>query len=535
MTNIKLQQKDYNDGGATYQLVLPIDYEVIIPTNDSVRLLNLVIEGMDLSKLYAEYSSLGRKPVTSPKTLFKIVVYGYMEQNYSSRGIESASLRDVNYMWLRGGEPAPDHSTISRFRKDRLGEIIESLFYQFVEELCSLGEVQYENVFADGTKLEANANRYTFVWKKALEKNESKMHEKANAIAEELNKLYLTSYQVTDENADSEMYKMIKYLETKMSELGREKVTGRGKSKSNEQKLLEVLVKYRNRQGNYDISKDVFDGRNSYSKTDPDATFMRMKDDHMKNGQLKPGYNVQFAVESEYVIGVGLFSDCNDLNTLIPLLENMRSFIPSMHIKNLTLDSGYESEENYLYLDGRKVTYYIKPQNYEQQKKRKYKSDISKRENMAYNSETDEYTCANGKPLKPIRTVKKKSKTGYESEVTVYECESCEDCPHKEKCTKAKGNRQMQVSKTFLSKRADSLENITTEKGILLRINRSIQSEGAFGILKQDRHFTRFLTRGTQNVKTETLLLCLGFNINKLHAKIQAGRCGKDLHIPKAA
>lgn len=494
-----------------------------------------IVEGMDLSELYAAYSENGRNPVTDPKNLFKVLVYAYMEWTYSSRRIETACKRDVNYMWLLNGEDAPDHSTINRFRKDRLGRVMGSLFCQFIKVLAELGEVKFENAFLDGTKLEANANRYTFVWKKALEKNEIKMHEKAAALAKEINKLYFTDFGVKAETADADIYKMIQFLEKKMSENGIESVSGSGKKKSNEQKILEALKEYRERQLEYEKKKEVFDGRNSYSKTDNDATFMRMKDDHMKNGQLKPGYNVQLAVESEYVIGVGIFPDCNDTATLIPMFEMMYKNFPYINLKNATLDAGYESEENYLYLEGKGINYYIKPQTYEQQKKRDSKKDISKRENMTYNPETDEYTCANGKQLKVLRVGKKKSVTGYESEITVYECESCNECPHKAKCTKAKGNRQLSVSKTFIDKREQSLKNITSEKGKLLRMNRSIQSEGAFGVLKQDRQFTRYLTRGKANVTTETYLLCLGYNINKLHSKIQSERCGKDLHEPKAA
>jgi transposase len=259
-----------------------------------------------------------------------------------------------------------------------------------------------------------------------------------------------------------------------------------------------------------------------------------MKDDHMKNGQLKPAYNVQLAVEAEYVVGVGLFPNANDTTTLKPLLEDMlknaRRFNPGVTIRRLTADSEYESEENYEYLQSKGIDCYIKPQSYEQQKKRSFKNNIGKRENMAYNSETDEYTCHNGKRLKPVGTFKRKSATGYISEVTVYECETCEGCPHKAKCTKAKGNRRMEVSKTFIAHRQKSLENITTETGAKLRVNRSIQSEGAFGVLKQDRQFDRFFTRGKQNVKTELLLLCFGYNVNKLHSKIQNERYGKPLH-----
>jgi transposase len=206
-----------------------------------------------------------------------------------------------------------------------------------------------------------------------------------------------------------------------------------------------------------------------------------------------------------------------------------------MTIKRLTADSGYESEENYTYLASKGIGCYIKPQNYEQQKKRSFKKNIGKRENMAYNPQTDEYTCHNGEQLKPIRTFNKTSSTGYVSEVTVYECESCQGCPHKANCTKAKGNRRMEVSKVFVEKRQDSYENITSPLGVLLRVNRSIQSEGAFGVLKEDRQFDRFLTRGKHNVLTEILLLCFGYNVNKLHAKIQNERVGKPLHKLKAA
>jgi hypothetical protein len=254
----------------------------------------------------------------------------------------------------------------------------------------------------------------------------------------------------------------------------------------------------------------------------------------MRNGQLKPGYNVQLCVESEYIIGAGVFQDCNDKGTLKPLLDNMYAHNPEMDLKNLTADSGYESEENYVYLSEKGITSYIKPQNFEQAQTRKFKKDISKFENMHYNPDTDEYTCGNQKQLRPIGTSSRKSKSGYVSEITIYECESCEGCPFKEKCTKAKGNRRMEVSKTFLAHRAQSLENVNSEHGILLRINRSIQVEGAFGIIKEDRGFDQFLTRGLPNVKTELYLLCIGYNINKLHAKIQNQRTGQPLHPLKS-
>jgi len=280
MQTLKIQQKNYNTGMKSYQLLLPVDYEVIIPEDDSVRLLRQITEELDYTELYGAYSSEGRHPVTDPQILFQVMAYAYMEFTYSSRKIEKACYRDVNFMWLLGGEPVPDHSTISRFRKDRLGAVMEDLFYQLVQKLCELGEVKYENVFVDGTKIEANANRYTFVWKKAVEKNEAKMLLKVQALAEEMEKLYLTEFKVSKETINEDMEKMVLFLSRKQQEEGIEFVSGKGRRKSNVQKLLEALYSCQARQQSYDESNATFDGRNSYSKTDKDATFMRMKDDH---------------------------------------------------------------------------------------------------------------------------------------------------------------------------------------------------------------------------------------------------------------
>jgi transposase len=493
---------------------------------------------MDINELKAAYSQLGRKPAAPPRILLKILFYAYMEQTYSSRKIQKACERDVNFMWLLSGNAAPSHKTINEFRKHRLGEAVEKLHYQFVVMLHEIGEVSLENGFPDGTKIEANANKYTFVWKKAVEKFSARLPEKARLIATEMEKLYLRPFTVSEEKFDGDLFEMIKFLKAEMKASGKKPVTGSGKKQSNEQKLLKSLEELRERHLGYEEQKEIAGERGSYSKTDNDATFMRMKDDHMRNGQLKPAYNVQMWVESEYIVGAGIFQDRDDHGTLIPLLERMFENCPLLreHLKKVIADSGYESEEIYAFLKKLGVEAYIKPKNYEQMQTRKFKNDISKRENMTYNAETDEYTCANGKQLRPVGTKKRKRKNGYESESTMYECEGC---PHKEKCTKAKGNRKMEVSKAFLEMRGKSLENISSDHGKLLRINRSIQAEGAFGIIKEDRGFDRFLTRGITNVKTELFLLCIGYNMNKLHAKIQNNRIGCILHPlkeePKAA
>ena len=265
---------------------------------------------------------------------------------YSSRKIETACRRDINFMWLLTGVGVPDHSTINCFQKKWLGEAMEGLFYQFIQKLCTMSEVKYENVFQDDTKIEANieanANRYTFVWKKAALKNEAKMLLKIQVLAEEIIKMYHRSFTVSKDKINADMEKMLTFLEQEKADEKIEFVHGIGKRKSNIQKLLEALYSYQERQKGYDESNSLFDGRNSYSKTDKDATVMRMKDDHMRNRQLKPAYNVQLAIEAEYVIGIGIFPNTNGVAKLKPMLKNMFRYNANMMIRRFIADSGYE-------------------------------------------------------------------------------------------------------------------------------------------------------------------------------------------------
>jgi transposase len=534
MTSKIKYHKTYTELGGTYQLVLPLSLEGLIPEDDSVRLLSHELEELDYTLLYQAYSAKGRNPAVDPKTMFKILTYAYSQNIYSSRQIETACRRDINFMWLLAGQKAPDHSTIARFRTGFLAEACEDLFYQMVRRLAEMGEISKETVFIDGTKIEACANKYTFVWKKSVSKWEEKMFSKMETAVSLINQEYMQAFTITKENRTSDLQKIMDFLDHYCRENRICFVHGLGKRKSIHQRYHELFRRFLDRQLLYDLHHSRFGDRNSYSKTDVDATFMHMKDDHMRNAQLKPGYNVQIGVDSEYIVAADIFSDRNDVWTLVPFLKTMEQKL-GFKYPSVTADSGYESEEGYEFLKGNGQIPYIKPQTYEKWKKRSFKNDISKRENMAYDKETDIYTCHVGKHLNPVFVKTQKSKSGYKSEVTVYECEDCRGCPHKEKCTKAKGNKRLYVSKNFIEKRQESYENIISETGIQYRMNRSIQVEGAFGVLKSDYEFQRFLLRGKTKVKLEFLLLSLGYNINKLHAKIQNERTGSYLFEIKTA
>lgn len=517
------------------QIGFPIQTPFIPREDDPVRLLFEVTEGLDYTELYNTYSTLGRNPAIDPAILFRILIYGYMNKLYSSRDIERACNRDINFMWLLQGQKAPDHNTIARFRSERLESCIDDLFNQLIIKLGEMQEIKYENIFIDGTKIEANANKYTFVWKKATDKFENKLQDKIKDTLESLpNDLDIKINKITGKITVDYVNRIIvklNYLKDKNSIVF---VYGKGKRKSKLQKYLETFQDFVEKQSKYDNYNGIFNGRNSFSKTDKDATFMHMKEDHMRNGQLKPGYNIQIGVEGEYIVGIDVSSERADQLTLIPFLDNLEKALPKK-FENVIADAGYESEENYMYLSKHKQKSYIKPQNYEKSKSKNFKEDISKRENMTYNPEEDYYICAYGRKLVPVSSKFKTSKSGYNSIVTIYESEDCNECPYKNKCTKAKGNKRLHVSKEFVKKRKESLNNITTPEGKLLRINRSIQVEGAFGVLKQDYGFRRFLLRGRKNIKTEFILLSFGYNIQKLFNKCIQNRKGILLHEMKIA
>lgn len=536
----KKLQENYTTLTTRYQLTLNLDLMTYIDKNDPVRLLSGILEGLNYTKLLSTYSENGRNSAVPPVILFKILVYAYMNRVYSSRDIHKLCRRDIHFMWLLNGFGIPSHNAINRFRKKRLRDgVLEDLFTQLVEILYQLDEVHFENIFIDGTKIEANANRYSFVWLRTIMTNEAKLHKKIEVLFTDIETEFHVKYRFDEKQPLRELEACIDVLTTRANDEGIVFVSGKGRRKTPLQRLLEKCREYAQRQKQYlEYQEVIGNQRTSCSKTDHDATFMRMKEDHMMNGQLKPGYNIQLGVEAEYIVGMDIFQKSTDTPTLIPFLEKLKVSYGDKQFKNIVADAGYESEENYQFLARNSYIPFIKPINYEQSKTRKYKKQIGKRENMLYDNENDRYQCANEQWLLPIETKIRTSKSGFKSEVTVYESQSCLNCPLREACSKAKSAdtaKRVEVSKPFFAYRQESLENIKTDLGIVLRKNRSIQVEGAFGVMKHDYRFKRFLTRGKVEVGIEMLLLCFGYNVKKLHNKIKQKRLGHQLHSQNIA
>ena len=531
----KLLQKDYTLSSLYYQIKLPLDVEILIPADDPVRLLSAFVEGMELSDLYQTYGKIKKNQAT-PRQLFKIMVYASMNRIYSSRDIETACRRDINFMYLLEGKPAPDHATFARFISLHFAQCSKKTLAEVSKLLYSLGEISGKSIFIDGTKIESVANKYTFVWKKAVTKNQSKLFDKILALVQECENLY--GFRIVHNGKVS--LHTLKRLRKKLCRIRQEEgivfVHGPGRRKTCLQKSIETLETYIAKLKEYTRKLHICGDRNSYSKTDPDATFMRMKEDAMLNGQLKPAYNLQHGVDSEYITWLDISPRPTDTRTLIPFLKDMELYLPFKY-REIVADAGYESEENYLFLEGNGQLAYIKPQNYEISKTRKYRRDIGRMENMEYDEETDCYHCKNGQALTVQYEKEEKTASGYRRTVTVYRSCGCGGCPFKTECIKGNNcktpmeerQKVLYVSKKMKEKRQETLERITSDYGAQLRMNRSIQAEGSFANIKEDMEFRRYLYRGKANVTAQSILLAIGCNMNKLHHKIQAGRTGQHL------
>lgn len=521
MTN-KLTHINFNSSIHLMQLRMKFDVGTNIPMDSKVRLVCNIAEEMNLDSILGTYAILGRKPVVDPATMLKILIFCYSEGIYSCRKIEEFCTYDIRGHYLLEGSKAPDHTTINRFRK-LIEDFSSDLLAQFVEILMEESHVDLKNIYIDGTKIESAAGRYSFVWRKAVENYQKKLKER---IIKELSL-----------PADSSFEYVIQCVKQKFNEIRNactsSKITfvhGIGKRKTQLQRDYEYFEEIVDKFEKYQEHLNNMGDRNSYSKTDHDATFMRMKEDHMLNGQLKPAYNMQLASSGAFIVGVMGSQKSNDFHTLKPFLEQMLSRYKS-YLKNIVTDAGYESVENYAYLHENELISYIKPANYEISKKKKSKKDISKRENMTYLENEDAYVCKNGKKLLRVKDKIRKYESGFKDTVRAYSCAECVNCPYNSVCIKSKKTdggsvKTIQFSPDFENYRAQSYNNITSDEGIIQRVNRSIQAEGMFSKLKDGLRYDRFRHRGMKSVVSDITLMAIGINLNKLHAKIIKNQTG---------
>ena len=526
-----------------YQLRIPMNIDVLIPSDDCVRLISQFVEEMDLTALYGTYERMPAENHASPDIMLKLMIYAYHEGiETSSRTIEKNCRRDINYMYLLEGRQVPDHATIARFRTKHFGPCAQVLLAQMTHLLHELGQITEEEAFIDGTKIEANANKYTFVWKRAVTKHQGRFLQKTALLVGDIIERYGMRPLWQKEVRKKHVKKILKKLKRLAEENSLEFVRGRGKHREQLQRDIEDLQASLDKIEGYEEKLRICGERNSYSKTDTDATFMHMKDDHMMNGQLKPAYNLQHIVNSGFIAMVGIFPNPGDVLTLKPFHEQIEESL-ELRFKRIVCDAGYESEENLLYLEKKGIEAYIKPGNYEQIGTKKFAAQIGKKENMGYDPEEDCYICKNGKKIRKTGERQQRTATGYIRTQTEYRCYECDGCPYRALCMPGRNwkkpveerYKSLTVSKEFERLRADEYERIDSEEGKRLRMNRSIQVEGSFADIKGDSRFTRYLCRGTKNVYAESVLYAMAHNLGWLHTRIQNDRLDEHLYDLKEA
>jgi transposase len=390
------------------QWLLPPSLGELIPSGHMVRIVDAAIDRIDDALFLASYVGGGRSNYHP-----KLMVFGYMQRLYSSRLITKAVREQVPFMWLAAGQ-TPDFRTLNRFRSERAKDLLEPVFTAVLEMLVEEGYVKLEHYFVDGTKIESAANRYTFVWEKAVVKHKAKLQEKVQTLFTAIDE---AEKQEDHEHGGKDLREFgeaagitSEKLEDAVKRL-EEKLQEQPKDKPLKKAIRQLRKDWLPRLQKYEAHQHILGTRNSYSKTDPDATFMRMKEDHMRNGQLKPGYNVQVGTENQFILGYSLHQRPTDTRCLKPHLEKVEAALGKLP-GTLIADAGYGGEENYAYLEEKQVEALVKYSTYHKEKSKAWQADISKIDNWVYDETEDTWMCAAGKQLAFRYESKEKTGTG---------------------------------------------------------------------------------------------------------------------------
>ena len=491
--------------------LFPLTLEEMIPANHRARVVNAVIDRLDISAVEGMYKA-GGTSIYHPRMLLKVITYAYLDNVYSGRRMETLLSENVAYMWLSGMN-RPDFRTINLFRSKRLKGVFEGVFTQVVTMLNEEGLVSLDVQYIDGTKIESAANRYTFVWRKSVEKNKAKLEKKIRTVLAEVEEAVKSEDNGGEEDqpdADDLKARTEKVLK-KMDEAG----IAKGPRRKAVEKVRDEMLPKR---AEYEGHLGKMGGRNSYSKTDTDATFMRMKEDHMMNGQTKPGYNVQISTENQFVTNYGIFQRPTDQGTLIGHLGSFERKY-GRQSGTVVADSGYGSEQNYEYLFGNGITPFVKYNMFHAEKKCSFRNDIFRQDSLFYNKELAFYVCPMGQRMEHVGDEVRVSDLGYVSTVSIYMARRCDGCPMRGLCHKGKGPRTIEVNHRNNELRARARELLDSEEGLRHRSMRPIEPEAVFGQIKFDHGFKRFRLRSLEKVSVEFGLVALAHNLRKYAEK----------------
>ena len=504
----------------TIQMKIPLDLEKIVDICDPVYSFNKVMEHIDLRKYYAEKESVMGRPRYDSEKLLKVILFAFMENGYASlRNIEKLCRTDIRYIWLLDGEAAPSHMTVCNFLNTYVGKTLADLLRDINGYIFADGHVDLNTVYIDGTKIEANANKYSWVWKKSCIRSRDKVYGKISALLDEVNGGVLAGLGVRIEKRDEYA---IEYLEkairnyAELTGADGDRKHGRGHHKTPEQRQYDTLCEYLEKLKKYaEHIKICGENRNSYSKTDRGATFMRVKRDYMGNDQLLPAYNMQIGVCDGYVAVVDAQQYASDMDCFVPLMEKFRAMYGS-YPQDPVADAGYGSYNNYIFCEQNGMNKFMKFPMFEKERKdRKYIGNPYRAVNFARDGDGT-LRCPEGRKFVFLKNEPVKgNKYGRTEEL--YRCESCEGCPHRAECCNGNGDRTIRMNRELTAIHREVIANLESDRGIQLRVNRSIQAEGTFGSIKWNRAYKRARRRGKDTVFLEFTLLCIGFNLYKFH------------------
>lgn len=495
--------------------LLPPSLEELVPEKHPVRVVNKIIEGLDLSDLYRSFSNIGSSAY-HPKLLLKGIIFAYLNNIYSSRRIEEAIRSNIYFMWLCGMQ-TPDHNTIARFRTNRLADYVKPIFSQIVMFLAEEGILSLKTTFIDGTKIEANANKYTFVWQKSI------IRYRKNLLTQ-LQEIWDYAKDVAQEELkDLEAVDFSTVSSEKLKEVISEIQTSL-KKKRVPPKMRNKISRAKNhfpaKLEEYKEKESILAGRRSYSKTDEDAVFMRMKDDHLRRGQVKAAYNAQISTNNQYITSYGIYQTAGDSNTLINFVEDYTQMYNETP-ETLVADAGYGSEENYLFLEEHNINPYVKYNMFDKEingtldKKHPYRSTA-----LEYVEEGDYYLCPDGRKMFNIGKQITQTVTGFKQHLTFYQNEDCTGCPLKDQCNPKKSQRKIQANHRLNKLRQKAYDNLVSEDGASYRVKRTVEPEPVFGNIKQNKKFTRFMLRGKEKVEIEFALISIAHNMSKYAKEI---------------
>lgn len=488
-----------------------------IEKNSPVRLVDALIDSLDLSKIINLYKEKGRSPY-DPVMLLKVIVYAYMNNVYSCRRIENLLDRDIHFIWLAGGE-RPDFITINRFR-NRIKAEINDIFTQIVLAFATRGLIRLEVEYIDGTKIESKANKYTFVWRKSVLRHKANLLQKIRALCEQIDDVSLCEQS----NEGKESIEITSSLLTEMASALRESLANTLTPTSQEekatlkkkQKQLNELEADRDKLQEYEVKLAIAQARNSYSKTDHDATFMRLKDDVLQNGQTKPAYNLQIGTENQFITDFALFPNPTDTLTLIPFLDSFKERYGRFpHVA--VADAGYGSEENYRFMNEHDIESYVKYNYFHMEERPKFTPKPSQSDYFFYNADEDFCVCPMGQKMRRVGTKIDYTESGYETESALYRATQCKGCSMRAACFKGEGNRTIQRNHRLQKLKTEARERLSSEEGIKHRKRRNVEPEAVFGQMKSNMGYKRFRHFGLDKVFMDLAFFAIGFNIKKLH------------------